>query len=166
MKQERIILLLISLIIIQTTFEGRPKALGYFDTPFKKTSQLATALILKRLGATRNLKTLNKKIKTGCVHLNYLGRKLYRKYKVNKKNTKNNKSKSKLAINFVKFILNRLLVCKVVKKSSVAFKLRAALKGASKIGKNKNLVKLAFNLIKSFRGPRISLKKKGKKRSC
>jgi len=81
------------------------------------------------------LKHWLKKIKTRCVHLNYLGRKLYRKFKVNKKTTKNSKSKSKLAINFVKYILNRLLACKVVKKSSVAFKLRAALKGASKTGK-------------------------------
>jgi len=120
---------------------------------------LATALILKRLGSTQSTKFLLNQIRKNCVHLSFLGRKLYKNFHISKNIKKSGKKQKNFAHDFVTFVLKRLLSCEVVRKSHVAHKIQRALSQKSHARKNKRIVKNSIKLAKAFKGHNLNPKK-------
>lgn len=161
MKQITIIsFVILSLIVISLC--GKPKAIsGKLDNSrFKKASALTAALILKRLGSKQSTNALFKKIRSHCGHLRFLGRRLYRKFPVTKKVRKSGKNQKTFVTNFVSFVLRRLLSCKVVANNTLSYKLKSALRRSKSAMRRNSIIRNVLRLATSFRGPRISLKKK------
>jgi len=138
------------------TFQTGSQTLGRtYNGSYKRVTALTTALIVKRLGSNKSVNSLYKAVRKNCVHLRFLGRKLYRKFAVTKKINKNGRKQRNLANRFVIFVLKSLLSCDVVNNSSAAGKLKRALKNASQTGKSSKIVKKTLKLVKSFKAPSL-----------
>ena len=133
-----------------------------YSGAYKKTSVTAAALLLKRLGDNRTIEEIREKILSNCVYFRFLGRKLYKSFKITKKLKKNESFKKKFSIRFIKYVLNSLLSCEIITKSEIVYKIKSA-KSNSSIGKHNNIIKEVFRLAKIFKGPVISLKKERSK---
>jgi hypothetical protein len=161
MKQITLIsFVVLSFIVISQCGKPKPIAGKLDNSRFKKASALTAALILKRLGSKQSTNALFKRIRTHCSHLRFLGRRLYRKFPVTKKLRNNVKSQKSFAKNFVSFVLRRLLSCKVVAKNTLSFKLKNALRRSKTARNIQVVIRNVLRLASSFRGPKISLKKK------
>jgi hypothetical protein len=121
-----------------------------------KVSASAAALILKRLGDKRSFSHINEKILKNCVHFSFLGRKLSRKFKISKKMKKNKSLRRNFSVGFVRYVLNSLLRCKIVRKSDVSYKLKRALRN-NRNGRHRCIYKKAVALVKSYRGPVLKI---------
>ena len=161
MKQLPLYSLLIILLITLANC-GKPKAISakVDNTRFIRSSQMTVALLLRRLGSKSSTKALFNKIHKKCLHLKFLGKKLYRKFKLTKKLKKSQKKQKRFASSFVKFVLRRILTCSVVRKHTLAYKFKSALRRVNRARKSPRIIHSVLRLAKSFRGPKISLKKK------
>ena len=159
MKQITLIsLVLLSLIAISQS--GAPKSLGAIDNShYKQVTAHTTALILKRLGSKQSQKSLVRAIRRKCVHLRFLGRKFYRKFGITKKVMKSKSKQQNFSVRLLKFVFKRLLSCSVVRKSTVSYKIRNALKRVHHSKNKSKVLNHVMRLARTFTKPKISLKK-------
>ena len=159
MKQITLIsLLIISFIVVSQS--AMPKSLGVLDnSKYKKVSANTAALILKRLGSKQSQKSLYRALRKNCVHFRFLGRKFYRKFALTKKVMKSQNKQRKFTVNLLKFVFKRLLSCSVVRKSTISYKIRSALKRVHHAKKKGIIMSHVMRLAKTFTKPKITLKK-------